>query len=99
MNGTGWIKWKKNSGPDIWEYKSGINVCNPTIAILKNNYKVVATIIGPKDLSDKIVVNHIKTVYSNENKLSLFRIVPSSNKNDLINNRYSHRDFIGQQLI
>ena len=66
-----WIKWKKNEGPDIWEYNNGTHAYNPGIAILKKENKVIAKFFGPKNLSARIIVNHIKSVYPAENKLIL----------------------------
>ena len=89
MAGARWIKWKKNRGPDIWEYKSGVHVCNPGIDFLKRKDKVIAKFFGPIDLNDGIIINHIKTVYHTENRLKLSRLVPSPQKDVVIKHRSS----------
>ena len=84
MAGEGWIKRKRARGPDIWEYKNGINVCNPGIAFLKRKDKVIAKFFGPKDLNDTIMINHIQTLYPADNKLTLCRILPLPQKDIVI---------------
>lgn len=84
MNGANWFKWKQNRGPDIWEYKSEMQTCNPGIAILKKEDKVIAKFIGPKNLSDRKIINHIRTVYPTEERLILFRISPPPKKDVVI---------------
>ena len=69
-----WVKMKKHSGPDIWQFENKTLGKYPAIAIVKKNNKVIAEFWGPKNCRTNEIIKHIRAEYKTKGKLTLYRI-------------------------